>query len=323
MAKRADAQLNLNGSRSHGSGGIVLIDAPSNLGLRSVSGEQQGTWEAPAVLAGLGLAEALNAIRHQHLSRPEYSPLKQPGSRILNAQGIREFGEVLSAQVAKCLAEKEFPLVIGGDCSILLGCLHGARSRGEVGLVHIDGHSDFFHPGNYDERELRSAAGMDLALATGRGEAILAQWDGRPLIEDSHAVQIGERDELDDDYPFQDLFQSEITSFPVRKVLAHGVSETVELVLELTRIPKDIWVHVDVDVLAEDEMLAVDSPGSPGLTVSQLTQMLRELMYSGRVIGMDVTIYDPSMDLDRRYGRKIVECLRTTFLPAWRSHLHQ
>lgn len=65
----------------------------------------------------------------------------------------------------------EFTLVIGGDCSILLGALAGARQAGPLSLIHIDGHSDFRHPGNYDpEQTLGTVAGMDLALATGRGE---------------------------------------------------------------------------------------------------------------------------------------------------------
>ena len=44
-------------------------------------------------------------------------------------------------------------------------------ARGARGFVHIAGHSDYFHPGNYDtSKRLVSVAGMDLALARGVGE---------------------------------------------------------------------------------------------------------------------------------------------------------
>ena len=45
-------------------------------------------------------------------------------------------------------------------CSILLGALAGARRHGPLSLVHVDGHSDFRHPGNYDSAaQLGAVAG--------------------------------------------------------------------------------------------------------------------------------------------------------------------
>jgi len=49
--------------------------------------------------------------------------------------------------------------------------LHNLREPGDAliaQLVHVDGHDDFYHPGNYDSaRRLGAVAGMDLALASG------------------------------------------------------------------------------------------------------------------------------------------------------------
>ena len=36
----------------------------------------------------------------------------------------------------------EFPFVLGGDCSILLGTTLAFRRRGRYGLLFIDGHTD-------------------------------------------------------------------------------------------------------------------------------------------------------------------------------------
>ena len=44
----------------------------------------------------------------------------------------------------------------------------GAEIEGRIGLVFIDGHSDFRHPGNAPY--VGAAAGEDLALVTGRGQ---------------------------------------------------------------------------------------------------------------------------------------------------------
>src|SRR5437867_8260870 len=159
-------------------GSIGLVLAPSNLGLRPTeSGGQPGTWRAPQVLTDAGLARALDAEEIIPLGRPTYEFEAQAGTRIRNGLSIRAFSLQLSEKVRDILKRHRFPVVIGGDCSILLGSLHGMRRAGGQGLVHIDGHSDFFHPGNYDTAtRLGSAAGMDLALASGRGELLLTDW---------------------------------------------------------------------------------------------------------------------------------------------------
>src|SRR6185503_4983027 len=178
---------------------------------------------------------------------------------------------------------------------------------GGRGLVHVDGHSDFFHPGNYDtQARLGSAAGMDLALATGRGEDVLAKWPGieGPLVADADAVQAGERDAEDADYDqyYGDIKRTAITRLTIQQILREGIPRTTERILaRLAERGLDrAWVHVDLDVLDEKVMNAVDSPGKPGFDYAQLSTVLRALLGSGRVIGLDACIYDPDLDPGHR-----------------------
>ncbi|ASD26223.1 arginase family protein [Brevundimonas diminuta] len=152
--------------------------APSNLGLRPLRpGHVPGAWRGPGALEAAGLLTAVGTDAVVRLERPSYNLEANPASRICNGPAIRRFNERLAEALADTLSAGEFPIVIGGDCSILLGCLAAAPGREPVGLVHVDGHSDFYHPGNYDsDSRLGSAAGLDLALATGRGEPLLADW---------------------------------------------------------------------------------------------------------------------------------------------------
>jgi arginase len=76
------------------------------------------------------------------------------------------------------------PVVIGGDCSILLGALAGRRRQGALSLVHIDGHSDFRHPGNYNAAEVSGRCrrhGSCAGNRTGRGTAGGMAHDGCSL----------------------------------------------------------------------------------------------------------------------------------------------
>lgn len=297
--------------------GIGLVLAPSNLGLRPTEkGGQPGTWRAPQVLMDAGLARAIDAEEIVPLERPTYEFEAQSGTRIRNGLSIRSFSLQLSETVRDILKRHRFPLVIGGDCSILLGGLHGTRRAGGRGLVHIDGHSDFFHPGNYDTaKRLGSAAGMDLALASGRGELLLTDWPeiDKPLASDADIIQLGERDAESSSFKdyYGDIIRTEITQFTAQRILADGVDDTARRViakLEARGLDK-VWLHVDLDVLDQSVMPAVDSPGTPGLDYLQLTELVGALCASGRIIGANFTIYDPEKDPEACYASPLVRCI--------------
>ena len=112
-------------------------------------------------------------------------------------------------------------------------------------------YSDFYHPGNYDPASrLGTASGMDLALATGRGEPLLALWDRQPLVRDDYVVQIGEREELDANYDYRDIEETDIRRIPVRQVLRDGIERAVARALEpMGGDRPPLWIHVDADVI--------------------------------------------------------------------------
>jgi len=128
---------------------LDVIEAPNNLGLRPPKPETEpGTWRGPEALEAAGLSKRLSPERRELLGRPRYAFDAQEGTRIRNGLTLRNFNLDLAGAVTRSLRRGAFPVVIGGDCS--LGCLFGLRRSGGRGLVHVDGHSDFFHPGNYD-----------------------------------------------------------------------------------------------------------------------------------------------------------------------------
>jgi arginase len=296
---------------------LSVISAPISLGLRpGARGQEPGAWRAPEVLLAAGLTDKVGARQLVTLDRPAYDFHERRGTRIRNGDTLRAFMLELGGKVRMQLEAGRFPVVLGGDCSVLLGCLYGARLAGGRGLVHVDGHSDFFHPGNYDTHaRLGSAAGMDLALATGRGEEMLTRWPGieGPLVTDEDAVQAGERDAEDADYDeyYGDIVRTSITRLTIQQIHREGMARTTERIIgRLAERGLDrAWVHVDLDVLDEKVMNAVDSPGSPGLDYAQLSTLLRALIGSGRVIGLDVCIYDPDLDPGHRFAKPIVDCL--------------
>lgn len=298
---------------------LAIIAAPSNLGLRQEhAGSEPGAWRAPATLLSAGLADRVQAASVTELPRPPYRADPQPATRILNGVDIREHALALADAVERCQAESRFTLVLGGDCSILLGCMLGARRHGRCGLVHLDGHLDFNHPGNYDAgSRLGTAAGMDLALVTGRGELLLTHWPdvGMPLVPDGDVVQLGARDA--EAWKFRPtsgaVLAPPIHSIPIQEISRIGVPETVSLALTHLADLERIWLHLDLDVLDQSVLPAVDTPGSPGLDFPALTELVTRLLASGRFVGADVTIYDPERDPEGAFVPAIMRCLTSSF----------
>jgi arginase len=270
---------------------IAVLDAPSNLGLRPLHGEP-GVSGLAGALRACGLVSRLGARDAGVVVAPVYS-FSMEANRVAMAGYTRS----LAARIGSLLDAGEFPVVLGGDCSILLGAGVALKRRGRYGLAFVDGHLDF--------RNLEWApavgavAGEDLAVVTGRAEASLADIDGLgPYFAESDIVALGEREgDLDE-----------------RRVLA-ATAITVRDLAELRAsgplapgVP--YWIHIDADVL---DISAVDSPAPGGLRYEELTALLRVLL-AGDAVGLQVTVFDPSLDPDGSQARGLTDCLVAAFV---------
>lgn len=160
-------------------GNLVLLDAPSNLGLRPpAEGVVPGCYKAPGALRDHGLLTWLGAT----------------DGGVRNAAGIADYTTALAGRLAKIRADGGFPVVLGGDCSIALAAMLTLRREGRFGVVYFDGHDDFRHLGNSDH--VASVGGEALAVVTGRGAPELADVGGLgPYVRDDDVLVLGVRAE--------------------------------------------------------------------------------------------------------------------------------
>lgn len=107
---------------------MQLVLAPSNLGLTPLhGGHVPGTWRVPEALMDAGLGRGMKYSHLHNLPIPDYRSEAQVGTRIRNGHAIRAYDLVLGETVGSICKSGELALVIGGDCSLLLGALVGAR----------------------------------------------------------------------------------------------------------------------------------------------------------------------------------------------------
>lgn len=286
----------------------VIIDAPSILGLRNT-----GVQDLPEALKKAGLMDRLNATfagRVQPLMH--YDPTRDPITHLLNGTSIALFSKDLSKIVNIEIEKKNFPIVLGGDCSILIGVLLGLRRIGRYGLFFIDGHSDFYQPQASTTGEV---ADMELAFVSGRGPDILSNIDGlKPLMLENDIVVFGYRDaEQSTSYGSHNVRDTCMQVLDLSDVRNLGIIKAASLAVSNLLTSEDLsgfWIHLDADVLNDRIMPAVDYRlGNGGLEFSELSYILKILISSQKAIGMTITIYNPNLDSSGSIARNFVSCI--------------
>jgi arginase len=284
---------------------FVLIDAPSVLGLRPT-----GVEELPEALRAAGLQAGLNAENAGRVEPPLYSAMRDLDTLVLNPNGLRDYARQLAEKVTEVVRQNKFPVVLGGDCSNVIGCMLALRRIGRYGLFFVDGHADFYQAEANPNGEVAS---MDLAIVSGRGPEILTNIDGlRPLVRDEDIVAFGYRDDEEQkEFGSQDVRETPIHVVDLNQVRELGVTNAAALgINKLKENSLDgIWLHLDADVLNDEIMPAVDYRLDDGLQWHELSSLLKTLMASGNVIGMNIGIFNPRLDADGSIARSLVSNL--------------
>jgi arginase len=289
----------------------AVLQAPSTLGLEAAGVEGLGNR-----LLELGLARDIHARFAGRLSVPQKQAGLDPNTGVLNAESIAAWSPKLADAVEAMFDAGEFPVVLGGDCTIVLGSMLACRRRGRYGLLFIDGNADFFQPEAEPHGE---AASMDLAFVTGHGPQLLTDLEGlRPIVRARDVVAFAYRDHDDQkEYGSQPL-PPELKAIDLPAVRKLGIEAAARTaVAHLTRPELDgFFIHVDADCLDDAVMPAVDFRVPGGLSLEELATALRIALASGHAIGLEVAIYNPRLDEDGSAGRALASVLREALRAA-------
>jgi len=119
-----------------------------------------------------------------------------PGDRatgLLNPLAIRDFSIWLADAVGRVLDAGRFPVVLGGDCTVLIGTCWRWAGEGATAYFFLDGHADFYQA---EASPTGAVSNMDLALGSGRGPDVLSDIEGRrPFVRDEDVMVFGYRDD--------------------------------------------------------------------------------------------------------------------------------
>jgi arginase len=297
--------------------GWTLVGAPLDC-----SGTNRGEARAPEALRDVGLTERTGAREAGDVDAAIDDPIRDARTGVIGFEQLRRASSAINSAVAAVLQEAGRPLVVGGDCAVLVGALAAAKERfGRVGLAFVDGHLDFF---GGDTSPSGEAADMDLAFVTGYGPEGLVDLGGvpPPIAEPGDVVVLGCRDDPEEEEggPREtDLVDERIQLVGTAAIKRGDPERLGRYVAErLEAQAGRFWVHLDVDAFDGQEMSAVTYPLPDGLGFEHAEALLRPLAVSPALAGLSVADFVPDKDPDGRSARRLVE-LVAGLLSASRS----
>jgi arginase len=287
---------------------IALIGVPSSAGGRRVGQEQ-----APRSLRRSGLVESLRAQGHDvvdlgDLKEVSFSPDTQ-NPREQNLGLVLSVLEEVVRRVDLAVANRAWPLVVGGDCTVTIGVLAALTKHfAELGMIYLDGDVDLNTPETTTSGILD---GMVLAHILGHGVHKLSHLGSRcPLLEEKNITLFGysERAGGIDPVELEFLKRTQMTKYPLERIKDRVRNEATRALRELTA--RHILVHLDVDVVDRDEFPAVDVPHKPGLSLREAKEALGIFLGSGKAVGLVLTEFNAACDAEGKLAVRLNETIQ-------------
>jgi arginase len=281
----------------------VVVGAPLDS-----SGEGRGEANAPAALRAAGIGERIDALDSGDISNSISSPARDPRTGVIGFDHVRAASIELRQRIAAVIAEGRRPLVIGGDCTLLVGVFAGLRDRWDrLGLWFVDGHLDFYDGVTSPTGE---TADMELAVLTGHGPpGLIDIAETEPLVAPDDVVVLGHRAIADSDSPEElEMVHPSIEIVDAPTVAGRGPGPTgQEAEARLAERTDAVWLHLDLDVLSTESLAAVSYRQPGGLSWDELAMLLRPLVESHKLAGVSVADLNADLDRDGAGAKRVSE----------------
>jgi arginase len=285
---------------------IALIGAPS-----SAAAFQPGTEKAPGALRAAGLVERLQSAGFEVTDYGDGAPRlfadDEEHRRARNLPAIVAGLNDLKIHTEVAVKSGALVLVLGGDCAQAIGLLTGARRYYKhLNLLWFDRDADLNTPASTPSGRID---GMVVAHIIGRGAPELVRfWGETPLVREPDVTLFGitrldppEREFLSKS-PLRHISAEEITAkgaaAAATEALTHIHADTREFVL-----------HIDLDVIGQEEFPSVNVPASGGLSLDDVRDALTKFAAHKNLLGLDVAQYNPDKDRDGSNAKKVVDLI--------------
>lgn len=285
---------------------IALIGAPTSAAALSAGHER-----ASSALRAAGLVARLTDAGFQvtdlgdTITKTFQADDEHPRAR--NVAPLVAVLNDLRPRVEQAVKSGALPVILGGDCSIALATVAGARRYyRHVDLVYVDRDADLNVPATTPSG---CVDGMVISHMAGRGAPELVRfWGEPPLVRESDMVLFGiHRLDAPEEAA---LKRSPIRHFRAAEIQRRGAAESARAAIrQLHSGQYEFVLHVDVDTISSSEFPAATFAAEGGLSFADLREALKVFAAEKSFAILEITTYNPEKDPDGSGAAKLIELI--------------
>ena len=254
-------------------------------------------------LLGRLRAAGCHAVDDGDVAIPSYLP-HHAVAPIRSWPGPRIVWDCVSDRVAKIVETAgHVPLLIGCDCSVVVGTAQALARQAAPGGVHV-----LYIDGDFDDaaptaERCQSAAAVAVWLLTNESPF----WAG-PILSTSQVTVIGPSAAPASRGAVEQ-------ALPLTQVRELGAEAAAQRALAGVMQDARVIVHLDIDVFRQDAMPAAYFPHRDGLTHPEGQALLRALLRDPRIAVIEVAEYAALRDQDQKSVTALADLLAEGLRP--------
>lgn len=292
---------------------IALIGAASGWGAGF-----RHTEEGPPALERLGLADWLRArglgARWRAMVRAEKSWREHPQLGAPESFGlVARHGAALAREVARAIAARRFPVVLGGDHAVAMGSWAGvARGHGNapLGLVWLDAHLDAH---TVETTPSMNAHGMGAAALLGHGHLPFLDLCGG-VLRPEHLCYVGVRSYEAGELAL--LRRLGVRIILMEEVKRRGIDAALAEALAIaTRGTEGFGLTVDLDGFDPIDAPAIGLKEPDGLRAAATVRALARLARHPGLRALEIVEYIPEFDESLRTAHLVRDLILAVLAP--------
>ena len=273
---------------------VALIGVPSSAGAFAPGQEQ-----APRVLRDAGLVDrlhdaGLSVVDHGDGPVRRWAP-DRANRFAQNAETVVGVARETAERVERAVAEGQFPLVLGGDCTVEIGTVAGfLASEERIGLLYFDLHPDLNiptepGPGALDWTGMAHMLGEDgIVDSLGRVGARF------PMLAPGEAFLFAHGPEQSTAREKSAIERLGLEGIPVTGVIADPEGTAAAALAAIEGRCDRLLVHFDVDVIDFTDLPLSENTGrNEGMPFEIAMRALRVILGSERLAALTVTELNP------------------------------
>jgi arginase len=281
---------------------IALLGAPMSAAALAPGGEG-----APSALRKAGFTPKLQSAGYEVTDLgDDPAQVYQPDTespRARNLPRVLAGLEALRPRVELAVKSGALPVILGGDCTIVLAVVAGLRRYyRNVSLLYADADADLQTPATTTSG---CVDGMVVSHLAGRGASEMVRfWSEPPLVRDPDLALFGVS-RLD---PAEEQV---LQTAPLRRYLAEDIRRKSPAKMASEAIERihgnahEFVLHFDVDVIANFQ--TTNLPSADGLRAEEVREAFEVFMEQPHLAAIVVSGYNPERDADGAGAKFVVE----------------